>query len=520
MAETTAETVAPGTRKSAKDKILSRIGDLRKTDPKLYEAMRLIAEDLDKVTLQLNPVAEIAAAFTASVALPPPVIAGTYSLTSTAVILSWTAPAPIGSTMFYEIRKGATWGTADFVLRTPSLSAALNPLTVGEHEYLVKTLNTRGDESVDEYSIPVTIPALGSVSPSALVIDNNVLLSWNEPTSTFTVDYYKITKDASPVGEISGTWFNLFESSAGTFLYGITAVDIAGNESAEGTVNVSVDEPPDFELHSTFNLDVTSGSHSSTYYESYDGYIYGPADLTEQFGDHFTSEGWAHPQAQVDDGHSLYIQDNPLTGIWTSDEEDLTTELNNVIVNFQMVNETVDTTDAPTWTVEMMLSSQAQGPLGGAWIAGFSQFSEAVRYIAVRITITAAGAAPRDSMGRFKTATVNISVKNVIDGTDISCLATDTEGDAGEEGTIVKFPNHGTWSAGGGNGTKTFTDINSITLTAYDDGDSGAGQAVTAIYDFVDVPNPDYFTILCFDSAGRRVDATVAWKVRGIKAGA
>ena len=122
-------------------------------------------------------------------------------------------------------------------------------------------------------------------------------------------------------------------------------------------------------------------------------------------------------------------------------------------------------------------------------------------------------------MGRFKPASVAISVKNVIDGNVMACLAADTEGDGGEEGTIVKFPNHATWSAGGGNGTKTFTDINSITLTAYDDGDAGVGQAITAIYDFVDVPNPDYFTILCFDSAGRRVDATVAWKVRGIKAG-
>ncbi len=56
MAETTSDVVAPGQRKSAKDKILARIGDLRQSDPKLYEAMRMMAEDIDAAVKQLNPV--------------------------------------------------------------------------------------------------------------------------------------------------------------------------------------------------------------------------------------------------------------------------------------------------------------------------------------------------------------------------------------------------------------------------------------------------------------------------------
>jgi hypothetical protein len=452
------------------------------------------------------------------------VIVFSYSLSSTSVNLSWTAPSPIGSTIFYEIRQGADWDTAAFVLRTPSLGAALNPLPVGSTQYLIKTLNGLGDESVDSATTTVVVPALGIPEVTANVIDNNVLLTWTEPTSSFIVDYYEVLKDGVVQGELSGTFMSLFETVSGSYVYGVIAYDIAGNASAEGQVAADVDEPPDFELYNEWNPDLTLGSHSSTYYESTDGKIYGPVDLTEQFQAHFTSQGWASPDAQYSGPNScqLFIQENPAGGgTWTAVEHDIGTELSNVIVNMTYVNETVPTTDPPTWLVEMQASTAGGGPGSGPWTSGASQFFAAVRYINVRITITAAGAAPRDSFGRFYNVYLAISVKNVVDGNAIVCEATDTEGDAGEEGTIVKFPNHATYPVGGaglGHGTKTFTDISSITLAPIDTGDPGDGQAVTAIYDFVDVANPTYFTILCFDSAGRRVDATVGWKVRGIKA--
>jgi hypothetical protein len=516
----TIETITPGDLKSSKDKILARAGDLRKKDPKLYETIKIVAEQLDAVTLHLNPIQEVTARSQSAQELPPPVVTFTYSLSTTAVILSWTAPDPIGSTVFYEIRQGADWDSATFVLRTPSLSAALNPLAIGSTQYLIKTLNGLGDECVDTATTTVVVPALGIPVVTAQVIDNNVLLTWTEPSSSFTVDYYEVLKDGVVQGELSGTFMALFESTAGSYTYGVIAYDIAGNASAEGQVGADVDEPPDFELFSELTPDLTAGSHSSSYYEASDGKIYGPADLTETYQDHFISQGWATPDDQYSGGDScqLYIQENPLTAVWTSDEMDIGSLLSNVICNFTYVNETVPTTDAPTWLVEMRLGA---APGGGAFVSGVSQFSASVRYVTVRITITSAGAAPRDSMGSFYNAQVAVTVKNVVDGNNIACVATHTEGDAGEEGTIVKFPNHATYPAGGaglGHGTKTFSDITSITLAPIDTGDPGAGQAVTAIYDFVDVANPDYFTILCFDSAGRRVDATVGWKVRGVKA--
>ncbi|MHA2068273.1 MAG: hypothetical protein ACXABY_28255 [Candidatus Thorarchaeota archaeon] len=514
------DSIVPGTRKSSKDKILSRIGNLRKTDPKLYEAFKLVIEDLDAVTIQLNPIQEVTAKAQAAQALPPPVIVFAYTFSTTAVLMSWLAPDPIGSTVFYEIRKGTTWETADFVIRTPSLSVALDPLTVGSHDYMIKTLNGLGDESVDSASLEVVVPAIATPVVTAQVIDNNVLLTWNEPVSTFLVDYYEVVKDTVVQGELSGTFLSLFESTSGTYTYGVIAYDIAGNASTEGQVSAAVDEPPDFELHSELSPDITQGTHTASYYESYDQKVYLPADLTEQYNTHFTSGGggapWADPQDQIDVGSGLFIQENPATANWISEEQDIGSILSNVIANASVVLETVATTSAPTWTVAMR--GKDTSPVDTAWVNGYSQFFSSVRYVQIRITCDAVGAAPRDSMGSFYNPKIAIAVKNVVDGNHIACLATDAEGDVGEEGTIVMFPEHSGYAAGGGagsgHGTKNFTDISSITLTPKDTID----QAVTAIYDFVDVANPEYFTILCFDSAGRRVDATVGWKVRGIKA--
>lgn len=506
MAATTTDTVAPGTRKSSKDKILSRVGDLRKKDPKLYDAFTLIAKDLDAVTLQLNPVIEAAAAFKATQELPPPVTVFAYTLSTTAVNLTWSAPSPIGSTVFYEIRTGTAWDAGGFVLRTPSLGAALNPLTVGNHDYMIKTVNGLGDYSVDFDTLVVTIPALGTPVVSAQVIDNNVLLTWTEPSSSFTVDYYEVLKDSVVQGELSGLFMALFETSSGTYVYGIIAYDIAGNASAEGQVSADVDEPPDFELLASQAVPLTTGTHTNTYYEATNGKTYGPVELAETYEDHFTTAPggsggpWASPQEQVDDGQDRFIQENVATGNWVSAEIDLGSTLTNVIANLAVVLETLTGTTDPTWTIAMKGGTV---PGGGAFVNGYSQFFAAVRYISVRITVAAVGA-DLDSFGRFSNVQLGLNVKYTIDGNVIACVAADAAG------TQVDIPG----VAANGHGTKTFADVDSITLAPIETNN----QAVTAIYDFVDAPNPTDFKILCYDSAGRRCDATVSWKVRGIKA--
>jgi hypothetical protein len=64
-------------------------------------------------------------------------------------------------------------------------------------------------------------------------------------------------------------------------------------------------------------------------------------------------------------------------------------------------------------------------------------------------------------------------------------------------GTIVNF-------------NKAYKDIETITLTPL------STTEQTAIYDFIDIPNPVFFKILLYDSTGTRINGTVSWKARGV----
>lgn len=493
--------IEPGEYQSKKDKILSRIAGLQKTQPRLYEALRLLTDDLDHVVLQLNPIQAVTDRAQAALEVPPTPSLLAYTFTGTALVLNWLPADPAGSTFFYELREGEIdWETADFILRTPSLSAALDPIN-GSVTYRLKSLNSQRTESPAELTLVVPAPSISTPSVSAQVIDNNVLLSWTEPTSDFNIAKYEIYKNGNKIGETLGTFIAIFETVSGTYTYGVKAVDIGGNTSLEGTVDATVDQPPDFELLTSVDFDLSAATLVNMYYENADSRIYGPVDITETFQDHFDDHLWADPEDQVNAGYDIFIQENEGPGTITTEEEDLGSTLNNVIVNVAYSNETLPNTYDPTIQVEIRGSTT---PGGGSFVSGASQFFTSVRYVTVRITVTGGGADTADSMCKIWGLQAKVDVKYAVDGNVIAVNGTDVGG------TEVEIPG----DAASGHGTKTFSDIDSITLAPLDDND----QAITAIYEFTDVANPTEFYIYCFDNAGRRVDATVSWKVRGILA--
>lgn len=85
-----------------------------------------------------------------------------------------------------------------------------------------------------------------------------------------------------------------------------------------------------------------------------------------------------------------------------------------------------------------------------------------------------------------------LDVKLEIDSGNIEAEAADVGG------TVVTF-------------NKAFRDVNSITVSAL------SSVELKVVYDFVDIPNPTFFKVLVFDTAGARVDATVSWKARGVR---
>jgi hypothetical protein len=106
-------------------------------------------------------------------------------------------------------------------------------------------------------------------------------------------------------------------------------------------------------------------------------------------------------------------------------------------------------------------------------------------------TVIVPGAAASRSLIRFYNLRIRLDVKKAVDSGNVDIVATG--------GTAVLF-------------NKAFKDIDSITLTVLDN-----SVAITAMYDFVDIPNPTGFTIYIFNAAGVETSGfTVSWKARGI----
>ena len=57
---------------------------------------------------------------------------------------------------------------------------------------------------------------------------------------------------------------------------------------------------------------------------------------------------------------------------------------------------------------------------------------------------------------------------------------------------------------------RSFVDIQSITVTPQ------GTAAATALYDFVDTPNPTKFKVLMFNSSGARISGNFSWSAKGV----
>ena len=236
------------------NQLLSLISGFQRTDPRAYEAFRqtiLYLQDLDQ---QLNPILRSVNSVVVATAVSAPT-GFAYNFLPTGVLFSWNI---VSSAILYELRVGGTtWTNANFVLRTTSLSAVILPLLIGSYTYRLKSINSAGQESTDESILSVVVSGPSQVVPSAAIVDNNVLLTWPIAAAEFTIDYYEVTRNGSLFGIIRGNFTTIFESVAGSYTYGITPVDIAGNRGIENTVTATVTQPPDFILDDSFVSNLT-----------------------------------------------------------------------------------------------------------------------------------------------------------------------------------------------------------------------------------------------------------------------
>jgi hypothetical protein len=244
----------------------------------------------------------------------------------------------------------------------------------------------------------------------------------------------------------------VFELSGGRYTYWIATVDTDNRYSEPTAVSVTVSQPPDF----VFNAEYTStfsGAKTNAANVVNSTALLMLVNTTETWTQHFTSNSWATPQAQVTAGYTYYALPALSTatyqevfdyGTVLASSSITVSKLGSIISGFPTVYSEIETSlDGSTWT-----TSQAVDTM----------FAFNFRYI--RITVKSTANTDKD-LYSLTHLVVRLDNKQKSDSGNIAAVNTDTYG------TIVNF-------------AKEFTDIQSINLTP-------AGTTpISAVYDFKD----------------------------------
>ena len=447
-------------------------------DPRLYDILMMLSGQIKSTEKRLIDLVntltpdQVADLFT----LDPP-LSFTYSLPGTTLVFSWSA---VTDARYYELRKGTDWDTATFITRTSSLTATLGPILVGTHTYLIKSIDQDGAYSASYTSVTVLIPEIQSVSITSTKIDNTVLLYWTVPSAPFGIHHYNIYRGSILVGTAPGTFTTIFETSAGTYVYGIRAYDSVGNYSELSTLEVEVQAPPDYDLVAQEQSTLT-GTLTNALVEG--SYLLAPV-VSETFEDHFIDSSWSTIQDQIDAGYPIYIQPAAASAGY-EETFDIGLIYTNVIINIFWSSILVTADDV---AVQCEIAYSDDDITYSAYEVGLSAYAESLRYVKVKLTFTPATDKALIKLSDLK---ASLDIKYGTDSGDVEADSTDVSG------TFVAF-------------NKAFRDVNSITLTCLDT------VPIYVVYDFTDVPDPAGFYVYAFNSSGTRVTKTVSWKARGI----
>ena len=402
------------------------------------------------------------------------------------VVFSWTAVKGSLDTEVYRLKRGSTWATATLVANIKGTAYTLKVDWGGTQRFWLAAVDINGAEgNAGSIDIVVTSPVAPSITQQ--VIDNNVLLRWNDVTQTLPIQSYELRRGstwagATVIGTKQGKFTSVFETSAGTYTYWLAGIDSAGNYGAPGSVAAIVSQPPDYILQSDFNS-TWAGTETNIYTDSQLGQIVN-VNTTETWQSHFTSRGWTSPQSQVNAGYNYFIMPSTTTASYVEEKDyGVTIASSKVSATLTTTNVSGATTITPTLEVRNSTASPWT-TYSGVYEAYATQF----RYVRVRFDFASAGG---DDLLVLGALNIRLDTKIRNDAGNGYANA----GDAG--GTTVNF-------------NYPFIDIQSISVTP------ATTSAIIAVYDFADVPNPTTFKVLLYNTSGTRVSGNFSWSARGV----
>jgi len=237
----------------------------------------------------------------------------TSAIVGSQVRLEWNEVVGQFQILDYLIRYGTSFAGGTPIGATQATLYLEEISWSGERRFWIAARDVAGNiGTAASASVTVQVPTVPQ-SISIQVVDNNVLLRWQAPSSgTLPIAYYKVFKGATfagavQVGQVSATFAATIELVGGTYTYWLQAFDSAGNAGAEASVTGVVSQPPDYILREVTTIDASNDT--SNYFVAVEGTTFlGGVDQTATWATHFTAEGYTTIQDQIDDGYPYYLQ--------------------------------------------------------------------------------------------------------------------------------------------------------------------------------------------------------------------
>ena len=431
----------------------------------------------------------------------------TAAIKGDSAFISWNIVTPLSSGLpirdykiYREAVNAETVGDADFQQNGTQVTEKVL-WTDLQQKYFVRAVDINGNEGllasvVFSFIIPSAVESLNNE-----VIDNNVLLRWQEspvaanqlPIIHYNI-YRNIANAANLVGQKQGTFTTVFENNANEIKYIIEPVNSA---NVKGTTKFTigiVDQPPDFvlnnEFNSTFNGTIENGFLDSgglffnvdtdrTWKQHFDP---DNNDTTRTFGVYGATTVYALPTENT--GSYEEVIDTGAVIASTRIETTLGLDDDQKVGTMTITPEIFTSLDNNTYTSK---GSNLSNVLGTNF-----------RYIKIKYEFEGAD---NNDLIQVKSLKTKLFLKRKTDQGRVTITGSDN---GGSNGVNVSL-------------NETFVDVDSIQLSIQ----GTSSGAKYAIYDFKDEPNPDLkngFTIFVFTTDGSFPSANtiVDFTVRGV----
>lgn len=174
-----------------------------------------------------------------------PVVSSVVAQADGTFVAKWNAPASSLPIETYEIRVGATLGTAISLGYVNALTFTSKINWSGAQNVYVAAIDASDNLGTFStgYQLNVSVPTITGFNNT--IKDTQAVLDWTVTVGTLPIDYYEVTYGAgrTSVSKVYSNKLSVPISWTGSRDFYLKAYDIAGNASAESTVNVTVSAP-------------------------------------------------------------------------------------------------------------------------------------------------------------------------------------------------------------------------------------------------------------------------------------